>query len=120
MLEQILNIFDSYGSSDAAKGDLGVHRLIEAIKHMFAVRMNLGDPDFVNISKYENDMLSPDFAKHIRERIFDNTTFPPEYYMSRYYPFSLSHSDKSFIELMTFSLESHCLMVLLRSLFSDF
>ncbi|EXB24697.1 Gamma-glutamyltranspeptidase 1 [Morus notabilis] len=83
-LSLVLNIFESYGSSDAAKGNLGVHRLIEALKHMFAIRMNLGDPDFVNISKYENAMLSPDFAHQIRERIFDNTTFPPEYYMNRW------------------------------------
>ncbi|XP_062090951.1 glutathione hydrolase 3-like isoform X2 [Humulus lupulus] len=83
-LSLILNVLDSYGSSDAAKGDLGVHRLIESLKHMFAIRMNLGDPEFVNISKYENEMLSPDFAKQIRERIFDNTTFPPGYYMNRW------------------------------------
>ncbi|POO00580.1 Gamma-glutamyltranspeptidase [Trema orientale] len=83
-LSLVLKIFESYGSSDAAKGDLGLHRLIEALKHMFAIRMNLGDPDFVNISNYVNDMLSPDFAKQIRERIFDNTTFPPEYYLNRW------------------------------------
>ncbi|KAK2968225.1 hypothetical protein RJ640_027357, partial [Escallonia rubra] len=83
-LSLILNIFDSYGSSNAAKGPLGLHRLIEALKHMFAVRMNLGDPDFVNISKTTSDMLSPSFAKKIQKKIFDNTTFPPEYYMHRW------------------------------------
>ncbi|GMN50667.1 hypothetical protein TIFTF001_019821 [Ficus carica] len=83
-LSLILNIFESYRSSDAAKGDLGVHRLIEALKHMFAIRMNLGDPDFVNISKYEKVMLSHDFADQIRKRIFDNTTFPPDYYLNRW------------------------------------
>lgn len=57
--------------------------MIEALKHMFAVRMNLGDPDFVDISKTMSDMLSPEFAGRIRERILDNTTFPPEYYMHR-------------------------------------
>lgn len=79
-----------------------MHRLIEALKHMFAIRMNLGDPDFVNISKYENAMLSPDFANRIRKRIFDNTTFPPEYYMNRYYPFILVDSSLSVI-LITIS-----------------
>ena len=82
-LKQVLNIFSSYESPDAANGNLGLHRLIEALKHMFAIRMNLGDPRFVNINKYEDDMLSPEFAKEIKERIFDNTTFPPEYYMNR-------------------------------------
>lgn len=84
MVSQVLNILDSYASSNAAKGTLGLHRLIEALKHMFAVRMNLGDPDFVNISKTVSDMLSPSFAKNIQQRIFDNTTFPSEYYMHRF------------------------------------
>lgn len=82
-----MNIFNSYGSSDAANGDLGLHRLIEALKHMFAIRMNLGDPGFVNVNSYIVDMLSPEFAKKIQQKIFDNTTFPPEYYMNRYDPF---------------------------------
>ncbi|XP_016472806.1 glutathione hydrolase 3-like [Nicotiana tabacum] len=77
----ILKILESY---NAAEGSLGLHRLIEAMKHMFAFRMDLGDPDFVNISKTVSDMLSPSFAKAIRQKIFDNTTFPPEYYMPRW------------------------------------
>ncbi|XP_052199978.1 LOW QUALITY PROTEIN: glutathione hydrolase 3 [Diospyros lotus] len=80
-LSLVLNIFDSYRSPDAAAGSLGLHRLIEALKHMFAVRMNLGDPNFVNISNTISDMLSPSFAKKLQQKIFDNTTFPPEYYM---------------------------------------
>lgn len=80
---QVLNILDSYGNSDAAKGAIGLHRLIEALKHMFAVRMNLGDPDFVNISNTISDMLSPSFAKKLQQKIVDNTTFPSEYYLYR-------------------------------------
>ncbi|TYH65901.1 hypothetical protein ES332_D06G087400v1 [Gossypium tomentosum] len=83
-LSLVLNIFDSYGSADAAKGDLGVHRLIEALKHMFAERMNLGDPDFVDIAKYVSEMLSVTFAKQIQEKIIDNATFPANYYMYRW------------------------------------
>ncbi|KAF3442934.1 hypothetical protein FNV43_RR16852 [Rhamnella rubrinervis] len=83
-LSLILNILNSYGSPDAAKGNLGLHRLIEAMKHMFSIRMNLGDPDFVNIDTFVSDMRSPDFAKKVREKIFDNTTFPPDYYMYRW------------------------------------
>lgn len=80
---QVLNILASYGGLDAVKGPLGLHRLVEALKHMLAIRMDLGDPNFENISKTVSDMLSPSFAKIIKERIFDNTTFPPEYYMHR-------------------------------------
>lgn len=83
-LSLVLNIFNSYGNSDAVNGDLGLHRLIEALKHMFAVRMNLGDPAFVDTHEYASDMLSPSFAKEIQQKIFDNTTFPPEYYLYRW------------------------------------
>ncbi|KAL3352868.1 hypothetical protein AABB24_020716 [Solanum stoloniferum] len=77
----ILKVLENYVSSNAVKGSLGQHRMIEAMKHMLAVRMNLGDPDFVNISSTVSDMLSPSFAKEIQRKIFDNTTFPPEYYL---------------------------------------
>ncbi|KAG8376084.1 hypothetical protein BUALT_Bualt09G0026700 [Buddleja alternifolia] len=83
-LSLVLNILDSYGSPDALEGPLGLHRLIEALKHMFAIRMNLGDPSFVDISKTVSDMLSPSFAKKLQEKIFDNTTFPPDYYLPRW------------------------------------
>lgn len=83
-LSLVLNILDSYGDPAAAKGALGLHRLIEALKHMFAVRMNLGDPHFVNITDFMSDMLSPAYAKQLQQKIFDNTTFPPEYYMHKW------------------------------------
>ena len=50
---------------------------------MLAIRMNLGDPAFVNVTKYMSDMTSPSFAKEIWHKIYDKTTFPPEYYLSR-------------------------------------
>lgn len=78
----VLNILNSYGSSKAAVGNLGLHRMIEAMKHMFAVRMNLGDPAFVNTAKYMSQMLSQSYADKIQKMIVDNTTFPPEYYMN--------------------------------------
>ncbi|CAK8533900.1 unnamed protein product [Lathyrus sativus] len=83
-LSLVLNIMDSYGSIDAAKGNLGIHRVIEALKHMFAIQMNLGDPNFENVSETVSEMLSPSFAQTIQRRILDNTTFPPEYYMERW------------------------------------
>lgn len=58
--------------------------MVEALKHMFAIRMNLGDPHFVNINNYTSDMLSPSFADKIRQKILDNTTFSPDYYLNRY------------------------------------
>lgn len=83
-LSMVLNILNSYGSSAAVNGDLGLHRLIEAMKHMFAARMNLGDPDFADVEEYISKMLSPSYADEIRQKILDNTTFPSDYYMYRY------------------------------------
>ncbi|WVZ15271.1 hypothetical protein V8G54_012837 [Vigna mungo] len=84
-LSLVLNILYSYGDPNAATGNLGLHRLIEALRFMFSVRMNLGDPNFVeNIDDTISKMLSPSFAKEIQKMIFDNTTFPPEYYMNRW------------------------------------
>lgn len=65
------------------KGLLGLHRFIEALKHMFAARMNLGDPAFVNVNEYVSEMLSPSFAQKLQQKIVDNTTFEPSYYLAR-------------------------------------
>ncbi|KAI3908737.1 hypothetical protein MKW98_029287 [Papaver atlanticum] len=83
-LSLVSNILSSYGSLDFLKGPLGLHRFIEALKHMFAMRMNLGDPKFVNITKYEADMVSPSFAAKLRHKILDNTTFSSEYYLPKW------------------------------------
>ncbi|XP_062187453.1 glutathione hydrolase 3-like [Phragmites australis] len=80
----ILNILGGYKSLEFVKMFIGVHRLIEAVKHMLAIRMDLGDPDFVNVSGSVSEMLSPPFADKIRQRIVDNTTFPPGYYFPKW------------------------------------
>lgn len=83
-LSLVLNILGGYKSLDEVKDLLGLHRLIEAFKHMFAVRMNLGDPDFVDVTESVSAMLSPSFAEKIRQKIFDNTTFDPNYYLPKW------------------------------------
>ncbi|CAL9764017.1 unnamed protein product [Musa acuminata subsp. burmannicoides] len=81
----VLNILGSYNSSsDGVEGLLGLHRLIEALKHMFGVRMNLGDPDFVDVEEYVSDMLSSSFAHTLQQKIDDSTTFEPSYYLARW------------------------------------
>jgi gamma-glutamyltranspeptidase/glutathione hydrolase/leukotriene-C4 hydrolase len=79
----VLNILGGYKSTEFLKGFLGVHRLIEAVKHMLAARMDLGDPSFVNVAGNVSEMLSPVYADRIRERIADNTTFPSDYYLPK-------------------------------------
>ncbi|CAD5330411.1 unnamed protein product [Arabidopsis thaliana] len=76
----VLNILSQYGIPSGVSGPLGIHRLIEALKHAFAVRMNLGDPDFTDVTKVVSDMLSPKFAKDLKSKINDQKTFDPKYY----------------------------------------
>uniref|UniRef100_A0ACD5VBN5 Uncharacterized protein n=1 Tax=Avena sativa TaxID=4498 RepID=A0ACD5VBN5_AVESA len=80
----VLNILGGYKSTEFLKGFLGVHRLIEAVKHMLAARMDLGDPSFVNVAGNVSEMLSPAYADRIRQRIADNTTFPSDYYLPKW------------------------------------
>ncbi|XP_068637109.1 glutathione hydrolase 1-like [Aristolochia californica] len=80
----ILNILAKYGVPHAISGSLGLHREIEAVKHMIAVRMNLGDPDFVNVSEVLSDMLSTKFAEELKATIYDNMTFNSNIYGGRW------------------------------------
>lgn len=80
---QILNILSQYGTPSGVSGPLGVHRTIEALKYAFAVRMNLGDPDYTNITSVVSDMLSRDFAKDLKKTLSDNVTFGPVHYGGR-------------------------------------
>lgn len=50
---------------------------------MSAVRMNLGDPDFVDVSKVLFGMMSPSFAQELKATILDSMTFGPEHYGSK-------------------------------------
>jgi gamma-glutamyltranspeptidase/glutathione hydrolase/leukotriene-C4 hydrolase len=80
LMLQLLNILAQYELPSGLSGTLGIHREIEALKHVFAVRMNLGDPDFVNITEVLSDMLSTKFAKVLKKDINDNMTYNSSHY----------------------------------------
>lgn len=80
---QMLNILSQYQDLSNISDSLMAHRMIEALKNALAVKMNLGDPDFVNVKKVVKDMLSIDFAAQLRKTIFDNMTFGPSHYGGR-------------------------------------
>ncbi|KAJ6682551.1 GAMMA GLUTAMYL TRANSPEPTIDASE [Salix koriyanagi] len=63
----ILNILAQYGVPEGISGPLGFHRLIESLKHAFAVRMRLGDPDFVDVAQVVSDMISPKICTGVEE-----------------------------------------------------
>lgn len=79
----MLNILAQYKLPSGLLGPLGIHREIEALKNVVAVRTNLGDPDFYNVSKVLSDMLSPKFAQQLKKTINDNKTFDPRHYGGR-------------------------------------
>ncbi|KAK8587643.1 hypothetical protein V6N12_022128 [Hibiscus sabdariffa] len=79
-----LNILTQYAVPSGLLGSLGTHRLIESLKHAFAMRMNLGDPEFVNVSEVVANMISPEFAKKLKKTIYDNMTFGPIHYGGRW------------------------------------
>ncbi|XP_009603063.1 glutathione hydrolase 1-like [Nicotiana tomentosiformis] len=76
----MLNILAQYGIPMEGPSPLLIHRQIEALKHAFALKMNLGDPDFINIKSVIDDMLSTEFAKQLKKTIYDNMTFNPNHY----------------------------------------
>ncbi|KAL8471998.1 hypothetical protein ACS0TY_029293 [Phlomoides rotata] len=80
----MLNILSQYRDLSNISDSLMIHRQIEALKNAFAVRMNLGDPDFVNVKSVVNDMLSKKFAAQLRKTILDNTTFNSTHYGGRW------------------------------------
>ncbi|CAA0820823.1 Gamma-glutamyltranspeptidase 1 [Striga hermonthica] len=63
---------------------LFVHRTIEALKYALALRMNLGDPGFVNITNIVNYMTADSTAQKIKNLIDDKKTFDPVHYGSRW------------------------------------
>lgn len=93
ILLAIMNIMDGYNLSAADQHKpITYHKLIEAFKHVYAMRANLGDPfdsDYTEeIYNVTDHMLSPIMASIIREKI--NQTYPvsdsdPASYMPQYY-----------------------------------
>ncbi|CAK7337899.1 unnamed protein product [Dovyalis caffra] len=54
------------------------------VRHAFAMGMNLGDPDFANVTQVMSDTISPKFAEELKKTIYDNRTFDPVRYGGRW------------------------------------
>ena len=72
-----------YEDTSNISSSLQIHREIESLKHAFPVRMNLGDPDFVDVKKALPDVQSHEFAAELKKTIYDNMTFDSNYYDGR-------------------------------------
>ncbi|XP_051126687.1 glutathione hydrolase 1-like [Andrographis paniculata] len=83
-LALMLNMLEQYRDLSSISDPLMAHRKIESLKTAFALRMNLGDPDFVDIEDVLKDMLSKSFAKRMKMLINDKTTFNSSHYGGRW------------------------------------
>ncbi|CAL5379952.1 unnamed protein product [Camellia sinensis] len=62
VIQRLEPIISQFGFYSRTSYSLQVHPTVEAFKHAYAVRMNIGDHDFVNVSSAVSNMLSPKFA----------------------------------------------------------
>ncbi|KAL4194421.1 hypothetical protein AMTRI_Chr05g68560 [Amborella trichopoda] len=77
----VLNILAQY---DELSGPLGLHRMVEAMKEMFAMRMGLGDPDFEDVEPVVDAMLADVVARYLKNTIDDNTAHDPFFPIKRW------------------------------------
>ena len=76
-----LNILGGYPDfEEPGKSNLSTHRMIEAIKWGYGQRKGLGDPGFVALDEYTQNMISEKTGDWIRSKISDYQTFDDDYY----------------------------------------
>ena len=63
----IVNFMESYLQPASSVGHLYDHRLVEAMKHGFAIRLSLGDPDFVNTTGPISALLNKTFMAELEK-----------------------------------------------------
>lgn len=90
VLALIMNILDGYkftpdSVSSKEKKILTYHRIVEAFRFAYAKRSMLGDPRFLNITDFIQNITSDHFADNIRQKITDDTTHPESYYDPDYF-----------------------------------
>ncbi|XP_039292524.1 scoloptoxin SSD14 [Nilaparvata lugens] len=75
LLNFIMEVLDDgFLNSNSLDDPKAVHRVVEAFKHAFGMRSNLGDPRFTNQTQESNILLDANFIKTIRGKIRDNWT----------------------------------------------
>ncbi|XP_050456091.1 scoloptoxin SSD14-like isoform X5 [Cataglyphis hispanica] len=97
VLSFILNVLDDYGFTSASMTDfnttiLTYHRMIETFKYAYALRTDLGDGAFVDMTEILKNLTSKSFARVIRKKISDEKTWQdPRQYGSSIYAGAEDH-----------------------------
>lgn len=86
VLSFILNVLDGYGFTPDSMIDfnttiLTYHRMIETFKYAYALRTDLGDGAFIDMTEVIKNLTSSSFARAIRKKISDEKTWqdPQQY-----------------------------------------
>ena len=74
----ILSFIAGYAQPAISQGDVYFHRLIEGMKHAFALRMSLGDPAFMDSqsSAALNAMTNETYITMLRDKTLDDDVLP--------------------------------------------
>lgn len=80
----IVNFLEGYEQPMASQGHLYDHRLVEAMKHAFAIRLSLGDPDFVDTTGPIAALLDKGYMGNLRNLTSDSTVLPLDDYGGTY------------------------------------
>jgi gamma-glutamyltranspeptidase len=72
----LLSYMFSYAQPMFSIGSLYYHRLVEGMKHVFAMRLSLGDPDFVDVADVYNALLNSVYMNLLRANTSDDHVMP--------------------------------------------
>ncbi|KXS17545.1 gamma-glutamyltranspeptidase [Gonapodya prolifera JEL478] len=84
-----LTILEAFNLALDGATPLSMHRMVEAWKFAYAYRSELGDPGadgeyIANLSRVLDRSTDKQWGAGVRQKIFDDQTFPPEYYGSKF------------------------------------